>query len=86
MLNDLEGGGIVVGGVAVLELRVELLIKRVTKVGCDSLDETFANVPTRPHTFPLFFKVFASVGWSEIGYARVVAGWFGPWTYVGMAV
>ena len=77
MLEDLEGGGVAVGGVAVLELGVELLVKRVRKVDCDSLEETFANVPTRLHTFPLFFKAFLRVGGSEVGYTRVVAGWFG---------
>ena len=73
----MEGGGVAVGGVAVLELGVELLVKRVMKVGCNSLEETFANVPTHLHTSPLFFKAFSLVGGSEVGYARVVACWFG---------
>ncbi len=77
MLKYLEGGGVAVGGVVVLELGVELLAERVRKVGCDSLEETFVNVPTRSHTFTLFFNAFLRVGGSEVGYARVVAGWFG---------
>ena len=77
MLKDLEDGGVAVGGVAVLELRVELLVKCVTKVGCDSLEETFANLPTGLHAFPLIFKAFWRVGGSEVGYAWVIAGWFG---------
>jgi hypothetical protein len=53
VVKDLEGGGVVVGGVVMFELGVELLIHCITKVGRDSLEDTLANVPACLHTFPL---------------------------------
>ncbi len=41
----MEGGGVAVGGVAMFELGVELLVNCITKVGSDSLKETLVNVP-----------------------------------------
>jgi hypothetical protein len=62
VVQDLERGGVAVGGVAMFELGVELLVNCVTKVGSDSLEETLANVPACLHTFPLFFLAFSYVG------------------------
>ena len=85
MVKDLEGVGVAVGGVAIFELGVELLVDCVTKVGSDSLEETLANVPACLHAFPLFFLAFAHMGGSGVINGGVVAVWFGLFDVCGDA-
>ncbi len=84
-MKDLEGGGVAVGGVAMLKLGVELLVDCVTKVGNDALEETLANVPACLHTFPLFFLVFARMGGSGVIHGGVIAVRFGLFNVCGDA-
>ncbi len=77
VVEDLEGGGVAVGGVVMFELGVELLVDCVMKVGSDSLEETFANVPACLHMFPLFFLAFAPMGGSGVVNSGIVAVRFG---------
>ncbi len=85
MVEDLEGGGVVVGGVAMFELGVKLLVDCVTKVGSDSLEKTLANVPACLHAFPLFFLAFARMGGSGVINSGVVAVRFGLFDICGDA-
>ncbi len=73
VVEVLEGGGVVVGGVWIFELGVELLVDCVTKVGSGSLEETLANVPACLHAFPLFFLAFLRMCGSGVVNGGVVA-------------
>ncbi len=85
MVEDLEGGGVGVGGVVMFELGVELLVNRITKVDSDSLEETLANVPACLHMFPLFFLAFAQTGGSGVVNGGILAVWFGLFEVCGDA-
>jgi hypothetical protein len=60
-----------------LELGIELLINPFTKVGCDSLEESLANVPACLHAFLLLFLAFVHMGEGDVVNGRVIAVRFG---------
>jgi hypothetical protein len=62
MLEDLEWCDVAVRQVAMFWLQVELLIKRIARVCCDTLQESLLNVPAGVGMFPLLFKLLSCVG------------------------
>ena len=53
VFEDLVGGDIAIGRMVMLELGVVLLVKGITEVCGDSLEETFPNVPIGTGALPL---------------------------------
>ena len=53
-----------------------MLVDCVAKICCDTLEESFANVPAFVHAFPFFLFAFLRVGGGGVVNYAILGVWF----------
>ncbi len=76
MLEDLEGGDVMVCRESIAELGIVLLIEGILKVVNNAFEKTLSDVPRGLNEFPLFFHSLPCVRRGGVCDVAIVGCWF----------